>query len=171
MRIILISAVIAVLAPVWGLAEASDVMTLVRRNYSGAGAVTATFDLNIYWNVRERDEKKSGELLIAPGDRFRVTLGREVFVSDGKTFWQYSERNSQVIVRNFADIDPSTLPSKMLSSFLSTRRFTEKRRGGGTVELEWKGGAGEQFNDGYTAITAVIEEKTGVINVLELTDE
>lgn len=146
-------------------------MLQVRKNYGGAGAVTAAFDLNIYWSVRERDEKKSGELLVAPGNRFKVTLGREVFVSDGRTYWQYNERNKQVIVRNFSDIDPTTLPSQMLSSFLSNRKFMEKGRSGETVELEWKGGSGERFDDGYTSITAVIEETGGVIRTLALTDK
>jgi len=146
------------------------VMAILRKNYSGAGAVTAAFDLSIYWSVREREEKKSGELLIAPGDKFRVALGKEVFVCDGKTYWQYSEKNAQVVVNNFSDIDASTLPSKLLSAFLSTRRFEEKARSGGTVELAWKGGAGAANDDGYMAITAVVEEKTGVIKVLKLTD-
>ncbi|MCL2267880.1 MAG: outer membrane lipoprotein carrier protein LolA [Chitinispirillia bacterium] len=161
----------AIFVPALAAAQEPAAMALVRKNYSGAGAVTATFDLNIYWNVRERDEKKSGELLVSPGNRFRVTLGREVFVSDGKAFWQYNERNKQVIVRNFSDIDPMTVPSRMLSSFLSSRKFVEKGRGAGTVELEWKSAAGEEFGDGYTAITAVIEEKSGTITVLKLTDK
>jgi outer membrane lipoprotein-sorting protein len=143
------------------------VMSLWRKNYSGAGAVSAVFDMVTYWSVREKEEKKAGELLIAPGERFRVTLGREVFVSDGKTYWQYNERNSQVVIRKHSDIDVSTLPSKMLSSFLSGRVFTEGKRGGGTVELSW---AGKGADDGYTAIVAIVDEKGGVIKVLKLTD-
>ena len=152
-------------------AQEPAVMSLLRKNYSGAGAVTAAFDLSIYWSVREREEKKSGELLIAPGDKFKVSLGREIYVCDGKTYWLYSEKNSQVVIHNFSDIDASTLPSRFLSSFLSGRVFTQKRSEGGTAELVWSGGAGSAADDGYTAITAVVEEKSGTIKTLKLTDE
>jgi len=153
------------------LAQELSIMPLVRKNYSGTNALNASFDLSIYWSVREREEKKSGELVVASGDRFKVSLGKEVFVSDGKTYWQYSEKNSQVIVRKFSDIDAATLPSKFLMSFLSTRKFEEKKRGGGTVELAWDGGGKDAYDDGYTAITAVVEEKSGIIKALKLTDK
>jgi len=164
----MILAVFALFAAVW--AQDHAVMALVRKNYSGAGAVTAAFDLNIYWNVRERDEKKSGEMLIAPGDKFRVTLDRETFVSDGQTFWQYNERNKQVAVRSFSDIDPMTVPSQMLASFLSGRTFTAAPGRDKHVEFHWKGGGSEAFGDGYTAISAVVEEGAGIIKTLTLTD-
>jgi outer membrane lipoprotein-sorting protein len=151
-------------------AEEPSVMALLRKNYGGGGAVTATFDLSIYWSIREKEEKKSGELLVAPGNKFRVTLGKEAFVSDGKTFWQYSEKNAQVVVRDFSDIDPSAVPSKFLLSFLSDRAFAEKARSGPTVELFWEGKGAPSGGD-YTAITAVVEEKTGVIKTLKLTDK
>jgi outer membrane lipoprotein-sorting protein len=147
-------------------------MAVLRKNYSGGNAVTATFDLSIYWNVREKEEKKSGELLIAPGNKFRVTLGKEVFVSDGKVFWQYSEKNSQVVIRNFSDIDESTVPSRFLLSFLSNRAFAERQRNGSAVELFWDGkGKSTGVAGDYTSITAVVDEKTGVIKTLKLTDK
>ena len=153
------------------MAQEPAIMSQVRKNYSGSGALNASFDLSIYWSVREREEKKSGELVVSSGDRFRVSLGKEVFVSDGKTYWQYSEKNSQVVVRNFSDIDAATLPSKFLMSFMSTRKFEEKKRGGGAVELAWDGGGKDSYGDGYVAITATIEEKGGIIKVLKLTDK
>jgi len=148
------------------------VMTILRKNYSGAGAVTATFDLSIYWNVREKEEKKSGELLIAPGNKFKVTLGKEAFISDGKTFWQYSEKNSQAVIRKFSDIDESTVPSRFLLSFLSNHAFTEKQRNGSTIELFWEGkGKSADIAGDYTSITAFVDEKGGIIKTLKLTDK
>jgi len=158
-------------------AKEPPVMTLLRKNYSGTNAVTMSFDLSIYWNVREKEEKKSGELLIAPENKFKVTLGKEAFISDGKTFWQYSEKNSQVVIRKFSDIDESTIPSKFLLSFLSNHAFVEKQKNGSVVELFWKsdgkGAASSNsgIDDNYTSITAVVDEKAGVIKTLKLTDK
>jgi hypothetical protein len=56
-------------------------------------------------------------------------------------------------------------------SFMSTRKFKEKARGGGTVELAWMGGGKDTYSDGYTAITAVVDEKSGIIKTLKLTDK
>jgi len=159
------------LSPSNSLAQEPAIMSVVRQNYSGTNALNAAFDLSIYWSVREREEKKSGELIVASDDRFRVSLGKEILVSDGKTYWQYNQKNSQVVVRNFADIDAATLPSKFLLSFLSTRKFEEKKRGGGTVELAWDGRGKDAHGDSYVAITAVVEEKSGIIKTLKLTDK
>lgn len=178
---ILISVLTVLAAPISLSAQSAaatkepPVMALLRKNYSGKNAVTATFDLSIYWNIREKEEKKSGELLIAPGNKFKVTLGKEAFVSDGKIFWQYSEKNSQVLIRDFSDIDESTVPSRFLLSFLSNRAFAEKQRNGSTVELFWddkgKGAAASGVVGDYTSITAVVDEKAGIIKTLKLTDK
>ncbi|MDR3012491.1 MAG: outer-membrane lipoprotein carrier protein LolA [Chitinispirillales bacterium] len=171
MLLIVFQAIVSVSAQ----AQEPAIISEVRRNYGGSRAVSATFDLTIYWSVREREEKKNGELITAPGDRFRVTLGRDVFVSDGKTYWQYNERNSQVVVRNFSDIDPSTLPSALLSSFLSNRRFNEGVPiRNGTVEFNWTGD-GAAAGDGYKRVSVVVatgrvHPQSGVIQTLTLVD-
>jgi len=163
------AALLLLSAALFASAQEPAVMALVRKNYSGKTAVNAQFDLTTYWSIREREEKKSGELQLAAGEKFRVVLGREVFVSDGKDYYQFSERNSQLIIRSLSDIDLSFHPSRMLSSFLTGRTFTEKGRGGGTVELAWSGKASDA--GGYKSITAFVEEKTGIIKTLRLVDE
>ena len=144
-------------------------MALVRKNYSGNSAVNAQFDLTTYWSVREREEKRSGELQLAAGEKFRVSLGKEVFVSDGKDYYQFSERNSQLVIKRLSDIDLSFHPSRMLSSFLTGRTFAEKGRKDGTVELAWSGSA--EGAGGFTSIVAFVEDKSGVITRLVLTDQ
>ena len=144
-------------------------MALVRRNYSGNTSINAQFDLTTYWSVREREEKRSGEIQLAAGEKFRVSLGREVFVSDGKDYYQFSERNSQLIIRRLSDIDLSFHPSRMLSSFLTGRAFTEKGRKDGTVELAWSGEAAGSGS--FISIAAFVEERTGIIKTLILTDD
>lgn len=144
-------------------------MALVRKNYSGKAAISAQFDLTTYWSVREREERKGGELQLASGEKFRVVLGREVFVSDGDDYYHFSERNSQLIIRKLSDIELSFHPSNMLTSFLTGRAFAEKGRSGGTVELAWSGKASDA--GGFTSIVAFVEEKSGIIKTLRLTDQ
>ncbi|MDR2728866.1 MAG: outer membrane lipoprotein carrier protein LolA [Chitinispirillales bacterium] len=169
MKTILYAASLLLITTFLTFAQEPAFMALVRKNYSGKTALTAQFDLTTYWSVREREEKKSGELLLDSGEKFRASIGKEVFVSDGKDYYQYSERTSQLVIRKLSDIDLSFHPSRILSSFLSGRAFTEKGRSGGTVELAWSGKASDA--GGYTSIVAFVEEKSGVIKTLRLTDE
>ncbi|MFP4164689.1 MAG: LolA family protein [Chitinispirillaceae bacterium] len=151
------------------MAKEPEVISLVRKNYSGKTTVTAQFDLTIYWAIRERESEKRGELFLAPGEKFRADLGKETFVSDGKSFWQYSERNSQVVVRNLSEIDLSMQPSHLLSTFLTGRTFTQKSNKDGVVELVWKNDS--VGADSYKSVTALVEEKTGIVKTLELVDK
>jgi len=169
MKKIVIVTILLLTAALFATAQEPAVMALVRKNYSGNTAINAQFELVTYWSVREREEKQSGELFIVPGERFRVSLGRDVFVSDGKNYYQLSERNSQLVIRNLSDIDLSFHPSRLLSSFLTGRTFTEKGRADGTVELAWNGKA--DAAGGYTSIVAFVEERSGIIKTLRLTDE
>jgi outer membrane lipoprotein-sorting protein len=166
---ILLSAFFLLTTAFLASAQEPAVMALVRKNYSGKTAISAQIELTTYWSVREKEEKKSGELFIVPGDKFRVSLGKEVFVSDGKNYYHLSERNSQLVIRDLSDIDLSLHPSRLLSSFLTGRTFTEKERADGTVELVWNGKTGA--SGGYTSITAFVEEKSGTVKTLRLTDQ
>ncbi len=150
-------------------AQEPAVMKLVRKNYDGSTTINSQFDLTIYWSVREKEERKSGELFLSPGEKFRVNLGKETFVSDGKTYWQYSEKNNQLVIRNLGDIDLSMQPSHLLSTFLSGRTFTQKSSKDGVVQLEWIGNPEE--SDDYRSVSVSIEEKSGIVKTLKLIDK
>ncbi|MFW6254101.1 MAG: LolA family protein, partial [Chitinivibrionales bacterium] len=70
-----------------------------------------SFDLSIFWAVRERTEEKKGELYVSPGDKFRAEVGQTIWVSDGQTYWQYSKAANQVVIKDLLDVDLSMHPS------------------------------------------------------------
>ena len=146
-------------------ADEPQIMNQVRENYSPNSTIHAQFDHSIYWAIREREEKKSGELFVAPGNNFKVTLGNDVFVGDGETYWQYSKRNSQVLIYNLSDIDISYQPSNMLSSYLTERSFTQIGEEEGLLVLQ-----STEEDQNYQSIKAWVNKNNGTVSKLELID-
>lgn len=144
------------------------VMPLVRKLYTVNSAMEAQFELKTYWSVREKEETKAGKLSIAPQNRFRVEVGNDLLVSDGQTYWQYSKKTAQVIIKNFSDLDLQMHPSQLLSTFLTNYEYVEKSNSNGVNVLSWN--ADSENKGGYTAIEVSVESKTGEVKVLKLTD-
>lgn len=86
--------------------------------------VEMSFDLEIFWAIREKTEKKSGDLLLSGEDYFDLSLGTSRWVSDGVSVWQYSEKNNQLVIKSFLDMDMSLHPSSMFERF-GKKQFEE----------------------------------------------
>jgi chaperone LolA len=116
----------------------ADITALLKKKYGGTQALRTEFDLTIFWKVREKTERKSGMLFIAKGDKFRLELGKNTWVSDGKTYWQYSAATSQVVIKQLSDVDLSMHPSQMISSYLDRFSYTVLENNGETAVLAWE---------------------------------
>ncbi len=147
-------------------AENTDVMDLVRSNYTPHSNIELQFEHTIYWSVRERQEKKKGALLLAPGEKFRFTLGKDAVVSDGVTYWQYSDMNDQLIIYNLAEIDLSYHPSNLFANYLIERSFASAGAQEGMVVME-----STAPDDRYSSIQIKVEESTGIIKQLTIVDK
>jgi outer membrane lipoprotein-sorting protein len=145
----------------------SPILSLLRKNYGPEASLSTKFTLTIYWNVREKEEKKRGKIVLAPGDRFRVTIDKETFVSDGETFRHYAAGANQVIIKNLADVDRSTLPSQIFTRYITAYPFREVGRNKGVVRFSWKSDSGKTR---YREIGVDVQEKGGRITRCVLTD-
>jgi outer membrane lipoprotein-sorting protein len=146
-----------------------EIQSLIKKKYNQNATIETQFDLHIWWSVRERKESKKGKLYLAPRDKFRLELGSETVVSDGKDCWQYSKKSGQVIIKNLQDLDLSYHPSKLLSSWLNDYSFTHKGTDGSATILFWKADS-LSGNSSWDTIEVHASNKTGVVNELKLTD-
>ena len=165
-RVSYIALIISVLCGYSFVADAS-VIDKVRQNYSKNSTIKLQFDLSTFWSVREKNEIKTGSLILAPKDRFRVELGDDVYISNGDKYWQYNRKVSQVTIEKVRNIDVSSLPSGLLRQFLSNYTFVEKAKNGSLIQLEWVRDPADQSS--YTAIKLWVDNK-GIISKLEATD-
>jgi outer membrane lipoprotein-sorting protein len=145
----------------------SPLLSLIRKNYNPETPLSTKFSLTIYWSVREKEEKKQGRIILAPGDRFRVTVGGETFVSNGETFWHYSVGASQATIKQLAAVDRATLPSQIFARYIAAYSFRELERKKGVVQLAWKCDSG---GAPYSAIRLEAEETSGRIIRCVMTD-
>jgi outer membrane lipoprotein carrier protein len=143
-------------------AQEDALVSSLKEKYGEKTSLELTFDLDIYWKVREKHEKKSGDLKIAPGDKFRLTLGTWEWVCDGHTYWQYNKSTGQVIVKNLLDIDLALHPSQMMKTYLSYN-FTVTSADDREAVLDWRMPEGERKKAAYAAISMVIDKKKTII--------
>jgi hypothetical protein len=97
-------------ATAFASSQETGLLSRVIKNYTGEVFLSTSFDVKIFWKIREKEETKHGKIVVAPSSRFRIGLGESEWVSDGTTMWQYDKSPSpQVIIRQLASCDPSQL--------------------------------------------------------------
>jgi len=149
-------------------AQDNTLVSTLKKKYSDKTTLEVSFDLKIFWKVREKNEKKSGVLRIMPGDKFRLKLGSWIWVCDGHTYWQYNVKTKQVIIKNLLDIDLSMHPTQMMKTYLSYD-FTVTSSDAKEAVLTWKA-AEEEKKKGYSAITIWVDKKKSTIKKLLAVD-
>jgi|WetSurMetagenome_2_1015567.scaffolds.fasta_scaffold00026_19 outer membrane lipoprotein carrier protein len=143
----------------------------IKENYSGGVSLSATFEVHISWKVRETQETKRGSIVLAPGDRFRVELGPSLWVSDGKTVWQYDKTINQAVAKPLSAVDDALLPSRAVSRYCSVYPLVRRPGSGRDAVFEWKpdsAGNGKTGDVSFVSMTA--DTKTAVVKTLRVID-
>lgn len=165
---IVTTALLLLSSTLFSAAQPPDVAARIRQHYRPDATFRSEFEQSIFWSVREKTSKNRGSIICAPGNRFRVTVGNDTYVSDGTTCWQYSSANKQLVIRSLAQFDPSTLPSRLLSTALSDFRFSETGRRGGIITLTSH--PDTSAGSPYRIVRIDAGETDGIIVLLETTD-
>jgi outer membrane lipoprotein-sorting protein len=147
---------------------APAIPSLIRQKYGAETTFRCEFDLTIFWKVREKTEHKSGTLYIAPGDRFRLELGKALWVSDGRTYWQYSAATAQVVIKKLLDVDLSMYPSQIISTYLTKYEFTLLEADDRQAVLSWQ--APRDAKTETRAMTLWVESKNLTLKKLLVVD-
>jgi outer membrane lipoprotein-sorting protein len=150
-------------------ASKTDYIKKLKKKYNFDTTVHLTFDLSIYWKIREKTEKKQGELVISRGNKFYCKIGAAQWISNGTTYWQYNKHTSQVIIKNLIDIDISTHPSRMIESYLNYPYSVKSSKDNETV-LEWQAGENKSQKK-YRNITLWIDNSKTLIKKIKVMDE
>jgi outer membrane lipoprotein-sorting protein len=151
------------------LAQGSAIITRLKKKYSPETSIELAFDLNIFWKVREKHEKKEGALMVAPNDKFRLKLGSTEWVSNGHTYWQYNVKTNQVIIKNLLDVDLSMHPTQILKTYLSYT-FTVKSDNEKEAVLVWTVKKDDKEKS-FTSITLWVDKKKNILKKLVVIDK
>lgn len=150
-------------------AQENAVITALKKKYNEKTSLELTFDLDIFWKVREKHEKKSGSLHLMPGDKFRLTIGSTEWISDGHNYWQYNEKTSQVIIKNLLDVDLSMHPSQVIKTYLGYSYKVKSDDAKQTV-LTWSTTDPDQKKT-YKEITLWVNKKKNTIDKIRAVDK
>lgn len=167
------------LIPAASTARPRPIIEALKARYASDKTLEILFDLEIFWKVREKTEKKSGTILLAPGDKFRVTLGTTVWVCDGQRYWQYSSATNQVVIKHLLDVDLSTHPSQIMQTYLGDYAYQVTQEDERRAVLAWKSDEPEKtpcrslrlwVDKKNTAVTKlVVEDVSGNVSTYTIT--
>lgn len=90
--------------------------------------VEIDFEQKTYWEVREKESKIKGKIILTPENKFNISVGKMNYISDGKTFWEYNNRQKQVSVKNIESGLPANIPTELLK-LLKNADFVERSSG------------------------------------------
>jgi outer membrane lipoprotein carrier protein len=141
------------------------IMSRVRAAYANAATLQTDFSLDIYWQVREKTERRTGKIFLVKDDKFRVEIDKTLWVSDGSTCWQYSTGSRQVTIKRLQDIDISALPSHVLSSYVRRGRYRLKGESDREITVE-----SEPDSARAQPVTLRIDKKSALVTSLQLSD-
>ena len=79
----------------------AEVIERMQKRLAGSKTFSARFEKRFYWAVLDRKLTQSGRIYTRKPGRFRVEVGKDVVVADGRSIWAYTEQNNQVIVSDF----------------------------------------------------------------------
>jgi outer membrane lipoprotein-sorting protein len=155
-----------------GTSQETGIVSRVLKNYSGSVSLSTSFEVKILWKVREKEEIKRGKIMCAPGDRFRIELGDSKWVCDGTTLWQYDKTVAQVVIQRLSSCDPSLLPSKMLSKYLTTYTFKEQGAKGKNIVFDWTPDSSSTPQKGDARrISFTVDPKNAIVKELLVVDK
>ncbi|MCX7727026.1 MAG: outer-membrane lipoprotein carrier protein LolA [Chitinispirillaceae bacterium] len=147
----------------------NEICKKIMENYVKNLNMESDFDQSIYWSVREKTTKNKGKIVLSSGNKFRVELTNEKWISNGNICWYYNSKSNQVLIRNLKDFDQTLLPSYILSNYLSSCNFVEKRRDKGILTLAYNKDSTENLP--YKSIVLTMDNKSGTILSLFFIDE
>lgn len=126
------------------------------------------YDLVVYWDVREREEKHSGHAFLTPGDKFNFSFDTNKWTSDGVTVWQYNSASNQVLIRDLLDVDLSMHPSTLFEDLLN-KTFVETPDGANKQVATWVNPAPKRGED--RRIEVLYDKKKSIILSAVFVDE
>jgi len=91
-------------------------LSKVQEKYNSNSPLSADFIFSLTKAAGQEGQKStaSGKIFLGNGNEFRVELDKNLVVCDGKTFWNFKEKENKIIINNFDADDPSSFSIKTI---------------------------------------------------------
>ena len=94
---------------------AQEMLDKVRQKYDSVNDAQLKFSQRVVFGVSKIEQKTNGTLFLKKKNKYRMELGSQTIVTDGKTVWSYSVPNNQVLIDNFKLDERSMTPERLLT--------------------------------------------------------
>ena len=94
---------------------AQELLEKVRQKYESVTDAQLKFSQRVVFGVSKIEQKIGGTLYVKKKNKYRMELGEQTIVTDGKTVWSYSAPNNQVLIDNFKLDERSMTPERVLT--------------------------------------------------------
>ncbi|MGQ9559251.1 MAG: LolA family protein [Candidatus Oleimicrobiaceae bacterium] len=78
--------------------DGQAIVRKVRATFESLTTLRARFAQTFEWKMVGESQKVSGTLAAAKGDRYRIETDDQLIVTDGRTVWNFSKENKQVLI-------------------------------------------------------------------------
>jgi len=94
---------------------AQELLDKVRQKYDSVTDAQLKFSQRVVFGVSRIEQKTGGTLYLKKKNKYRMELGSQTIVTDGKTVWSFSVPNNQVLIDNFKVDERSMTPERLLT--------------------------------------------------------
>lgn len=94
---------------------AQELLDKVRQKYESVTDAQLKFSQRVVFGISRIEQKINGTLYLKKKNKYRMELGNQTIVTDGKTVWSFSVPNNQVLIDNFKLDERSMTPERLLT--------------------------------------------------------
>ena len=97
-------------------AKAKAILDKLSKKMSSLKSMKANFSLSLVNASGKTMQTKKGNFFLK-GDKYRITLGDQDIICDGKTIWTYIKATNEVQVTNYNAAEQTISPAKLFTNF------------------------------------------------------
>ena len=145
----------------------AEVIRRVQDRYSRCRNASADFEQRIATRFGGAEQVQHGFVVMAKGNKFKVTMPDQVIVTDGKTVWMYSAATSQVLIDSFREHSAFLSPGQFLNGIPPGLKFNSMKEHDGAVVLSFSPSGG---TTGITAVSVTVDTLGWTVTGIDYTD-
>ncbi|MBI5214942.1 MAG: outer membrane lipoprotein carrier protein LolA [Ignavibacteriae bacterium] len=119
---------IVILAPNFTFADDSEkILSQLQKKYDGLKDATISFAQKMQFTVSKKEQSFVGKLTFKKGNKYKIEVGEQTIITNGKTVWTYSKSNKQVLVNDYQEEEDMLTPDKIMTAL--PKQFTSETIG------------------------------------------
>jgi len=96
--------------------DSEKILSQLQKKYDGIKDATISFTQKMQFNVSKKEQTIVGKLTFKKGNKYKIEIGEQTIITDGKTVWTYSKSNKQVLVNDYQEDEGMLTPDKIMTA-------------------------------------------------------